>query len=121
MRHALSLPNNTSAYIYSPHTLPFSTAPTLTCQLTSTTHSLSSTADSKLHQVVHEGLQADIVGEDGLRGLSYTSVTRRGMCRRWVELGEEETCLRTACITDDETWKWESILDEILQVCQLAI
>lgn len=64
--------------------------------------------------MVHESLQADIVREDCLRGLGYSSVARRGVRRRRVELRKEETSLGTACVTNDETRQREAILNEIL-------
>jgi len=64
--------------------------------------------------VVHERLQTDVVGEDGLRRLTDTAVrARRVRCRR-VELGKQETGLRTASVTDDETGQREAVLNEFL-------
>jgi hypothetical protein len=66
--------------------------------------------------VIHKGLQRDIVGEDSLRGLRNTTVRASGVCGRWVELGEEETGLGAAGITDNESGKRETVLDQALGV-----
>lgn len=75
-------------------------------------------ADCQLHQVVHKGLQADVVGENGLCGLADAAVCARRVRGRGVELGEEETCLRTTGVADNETRQREAILDEFLQKCE---
>ena len=67
--------------------------------------------------MVHKGLQADIVCEDGLRSLADAAVARRGVRGGRVELGEQETGLGTACVADDETGEWEAVLDEFLSNC----
>lgn len=65
--------------------------------------------------MVHESLQTDVVGEDGLSCRS-TAIAAGLMCGRGVELAEQETSLRTAGITDDESRQWETILDEFLGI-----
>jgi len=75
---------------------------------------LAISAHGQFHQVIHERLQTNIVGEDGLCRLTDTAVrARRVRCRR-IELGEQETGLRTAGVTDDETGQREAVLDEFL-------
>jgi hypothetical protein len=81
---------------------------------------LARTADSKLHQVVHERLQTDVIREDGLCRLTHASVARRGMCRGRVQFREQETSLRAAGITDNESREREAVLDEILLETLLA-
>lgn len=82
----------------------------------STAQRSSSAAHSELHQVVHERLQTDIIGEDGLCSLLHTTIACRARVRRrGVELGEQETGLRTAGVADDETGQWEAVLDEFLR------
>lgn len=41
-----------------------------------------------LHQMIHERLKRNVVGEDGLRRLLAVAIGIRGMCRGWIELGE---------------------------------
>lgn len=67
-----------------------------------------------LHQMIHEGLQGDIVCEDGLR-CHAPAVTSSGMCGGRVELGQKETCLRTTSIANNETRQWETIGNEFLR------
>lgn len=71
-------------------------------------------ASNLLHQMVHEGLQGDIVCEDGLR-CHTPAVTSSGVCGGRVELGQKETCLRTTSIANNETRQWEAISNEFLQ------
>lgn len=67
---------------------------------------------SKLHQMIHERLQADVVGEDGLGRLGHAAIARGRRVRRGrVELGEQETGLGAACVADDEAWEGEAVLD----------
>ena len=66
--------------------------------------------------MVHECLQTDVVGEDGLCGLRDTTVGSSSVCCRRVELAEQETGLRATSIAHNETGKWETILDELLGV-----
>ena len=82
--------------------------------LTSRTQCLVGAADSQLHQVIHEGLQADVVGEDRLSGLSDAAVAAARVRCAGVELGEEETGLRAASVADDESGQGEAVLDEVL-------
>jgi hypothetical protein len=68
-----------------------------------------------LHQVVHEGLQRHVVCENSLSGRgSYTTIWTSGVCSRWVELGQEESSLRTTSITNNKARKRKAIGDEIL-------
>ena len=53
--------------------------------------------------MVHEGLQTDIVGENGLSCLRNASVAASCVRCRGIELAEQETRLRTAGVTDDES------------------
>lgn len=65
--------------------------------------------------MVHEGLKRNVVSEDGLSSLSTNSaICSSGVGSRRVELGEQETCLRSASVTNNETWQGKSIGDEIL-------
>ena len=65
---------------------------------------LTRATNSKLHQMIHERLQAHVVGEDRLRRLRHPAVpARRTRVRgRRVELGEQETRLGAASVADDE-------------------
>lgn len=63
--------------------------------------------------MVHERLQRDIISEDSLRRHAST-VTSCRMCSRGVQLGQEETRLRSAGVTNDETRQWETISDQFL-------
>jgi hypothetical protein len=65
--------------------------------------------------MVHEGLQADIVGEDGLCGLRNTAIGTSGVCGRWIQFRQQETSLRTAGIANDKSRQWEAVLDEFLK------
>ena len=65
--------------------------------------------------MIHKSLQADVVSENRLCRLADTSVARRGVRRRWVEFGEQETSLGAASIADDESWQREAVLDEFLR------
>lgn len=68
-----------------------------------------------LHQMVHKGLQGDIVGENRLSCCgSYTAVRAGGVSCRWVELRQQKSSLRPASVTDDESRKRESIRDKVL-------
>lgn len=67
-----------------------------------------------LHQVIHECLQRNIIGEDGLRR-HPTAISTSGVCSRWVQLRQKETGLRTASIADNETGQRESIGDKFLR------
>ena len=71
-------------------------------------------ADRQLHQVVHECLQADIVGENRLSSLRDATVAAGSVCCAGVELGEQETSLRSTGIANDETGKREAVLDKVL-------
>lgn len=75
---------------------------------------LSRSTDSKLHEMVHKRLQADIICEDGLSCLTDTSVRGRSMRSRGIQLSEQETSLRATSIADDESWKRETVLNEVL-------
>ena len=66
--------------------------------------------------MVHEGLQTDIVGENGLSCLRNASVAAGCVRCRGIELAEQETRLRTAGVTDDESRQWESVLNELLGI-----
>jgi len=58
------------------------------CRYISVPH-LSRATHSQLHEMIHESLQADVVGEDGLGRLGDAAVARgRGVRRGRVELGE---------------------------------
>lgn len=63
--------------------------------------------------MIHERLQRDIISEDSLRRYAST-VTSCRMCSRGVQLGQEETRLRSAGVTDDETRQWEAVSDQFL-------
>jgi len=66
--------------------------------------------------VLHEGLQANIISEDGLCSLSHTTVsTRGGVRRRRVKLGKQETRLRATGIAHDVPRKREAILYQVLK------
>jgi hypothetical protein len=70
-----------------------------------------------LHEVVHESLQRDVVGENSLRRHAST-VASCCMCRGRVELGQEEARLGPTGITDDEPGQWEAFRNEFLCLCQ---
>lgn len=73
--------------------------------------------------MLHKCLQRHIVCEDGLRALCPDTAVRasaRGMCGRRVELGEQETRLGTAMVTDNEAGQREAVGDEILN-CSLSV
>ena len=55
-----------------------------------------------LHKMVHECLQGNIISEDRLR-CHAASVTTGRVSGGWVQLGQKETCLRSASIADNET------------------
>ena len=65
--------------------------------------------------MIHKRLQADIIRKDGLSSLADSAVRARRVCRRGVELGKQETGLRAAGITNDESREGEAVLDELLQ------
>jgi hypothetical protein len=68
-----------------------------------------------LHQVVHEGLQRYVVCENCLSsGGSYTTIWASGVCSRWVELGQEESSLRTTGIANNKSRKRKAVSEEIL-------
>ena len=77
---------------------------------------LARSTNSQLHQMVHKRLQADIVREYRLRSLRNTAIRARLMCRTGVKLRQQETRLRTARITNNESGQWESVLDEVLGI-----
>lgn len=64
--------------------------------------------------MIHKSLQTDIVGENRLRGLRDTAITTGCVRSTWVELGEQETGLRTTGVTHDEAGQRETVLDEVL-------
>ena len=67
--------------------------------------------------MLHEDLQADVVREDRLartRARGSAVHACRHMCRRRVELREQETRLRAALIADDVPWDREPIDQEVL-------
>ena len=71
--------------------------------------------------MIHKSLQADVVGENRLSRLADTSVARRGVRRRRVELGEQKTGLGATGITDDESRQREAVLDEFLREKSVGI
>ena len=77
---------------------------------------LTSTADRQLHQMIHKRLQANIVGKDRLCRLAHTTIALCSMRCRRIELGQQETRLRTTSVTDNETRQREAVLDEILGI-----
>lgn len=79
-----------------------------------TTTLLASAAHGKLHQMLHERLQRDVIGEDGLRALTYTAVATSRVRGAGVEFAKQEAGLRATSVTDNEARKWEAILDEFL-------
>jgi hypothetical protein len=91
-------------------------APSLPIRCHQHSNTLVRSADRQLHQVVHESLQADIVGENRLSSLSNAAVVARSVRCAGVELGEQETSLRSAGVADDESGKREAVLDEVLEV-----
>jgi len=71
--------------------------------------------------MVHKCLQGHIVGEDGLCSLSPNATVRsRRMRGRGVQFGQQETSLRTARVTDDETGKGKPVGNQILQVVSIS-
>ena len=77
---------------------------------------LTRPTNGKLHQMIHKRLQTNIIRENRLRALTHTTIPTRTtrMRRRWIELGEQETGLRSASVADNETGKRETVLDEVL-------
>lgn len=68
-----------------------------------------------LHEMVHERLQRHVIGKDGLCRLSTnTAVCSGRVGGGGVQLGEQETSLRPACVADNETWERETVRDQIL-------
>lgn len=66
--------------------------------------------------MVHKRLQTNIVCEDRLRSLAYTTVTACRMGSGWVELGQEETGLGATRVADDEAWEGKAVLDQLLRM-----
>jgi hypothetical protein len=70
-----------------------------------------------LHQMVHEGLERDIISEDGLRiGGTNTTIGACCMGRRWIELRQEKSGLRPSRIANNEAWEREPVCDKILHL-----
>jgi len=68
-----------------------------------------------LHQMVHEGLQRNIVCEDGLGGRRSSAAVRAcRVGRRWIQLGQQEPGLRAASIAYDKARQREAVRNEIL-------
>ena len=65
--------------------------------------------------MVHECLQADIVGENRLSSLRNATVAAGSVRRARVEFGEQETSLRSAGVANNEARKREAVLDEVLR------
>lgn len=64
-----------------------------------------------LHQVIHEGLQRHVIRENCLGALGWCTVGSCGVRGRRIQLGQQETGLGTACVTNDETRKRETVRD----------
>ena len=71
-------------------------------------------------EMLHEYLQTDIVREDGLSASCRCIAVHasRHVCCRGIELGEEETSLRSTLIADDVTRDGEALRKEILNNCR---
>lgn len=67
-------------------------------------------------EVLHEYLETDVVGEDCLAWCCGTIAASAGVCGTWVELGEQETCLRASLVTDDVSWDRETVLEQLLSI-----
>jgi len=67
-----------------------------------------------LHQMLHEGLQTNIICEDCLGILWHSTPSGILVCGTWVELAQQETCLRSTSVAHDETRKRESIANKFL-------
>lgn len=58
-----------------------------------------------LHQMIHEGLQRDVICENSLgSGCSDTAICTCGMGGWRVKLGQEKSCLWSTCVADNESW-----------------
>jgi hypothetical protein len=66
--------------------------------------------------MIHESLQTNVIRENGLRCLTNTAVRARRMCRRRIQLAQQETSLRTSSITDNESRKRKAVLDKVFRV-----
>lgn len=75
---------------------------------------LARATNSKLHQMIHESLQTDVVGENRLGRLRDPAVAAAGMRGARIEFGEQEARLRAAGVADDKTREGEAVLDEVL-------
>ena len=68
-----------------------------------------------LHQMIHKGLQRHVVREDGLRCLGTdAAIGTRSVRRRRVQLGQQETGLRTTGVTNNEPGQRETVRNEVL-------
>jgi hypothetical protein len=68
-----------------------------------------------LHQMIHKGLQRHVVREDGLRCLGAdAAISTSSVRRRRVQLGQQETSLRSTGITNNEPGQGETVRNEIL-------
>ena len=57
--------------------------------------------------MIHKRLQRNIISEDNLG--CHTTITSCGVCGGRIHLRQEETRLRAARITDDETWQRKTV------------
>ena len=64
--------------------------------------------------MLHESLQANIICEDCLCILWHTTPSSILVRGTWVELAQQETCLRSTSVAHNETRKWESIANKFL-------
>ena len=62
--------------------------------------------------MIHKRLQAHIIREDCLR--AHTASIPARVRRAWVQLAQQETCLRATCVSDNESRQWEAVLDQAL-------
>ena len=69
-------------------------------------------------QMLHEHLQANVVREDRLAIASAGRRpvhARRHVCRRGIQLGQQEPSLRAVLVADNVTWDRESVSEQVLQ------
>lgn len=65
--------------------------------------------------MLHKSLQRDVVRKDSLRVLSEAAVGARRVSRRWIQLGEQETCLRAPGVAHNKSRQGKSVLNQFLR------
>lgn len=68
-------------------------------------------------QMLHEDLQADIIGKNRLTCPTRRAVhAPRHVRRRWVQLRQQESSLTASLVADDIAWDGEAIHKQLLRV-----